>query len=184
MSYNLKLKRCDLTKCKAMCCYDGVYLEKGEEEKIREIVQIYPDYFQHLPKDFIVDGKWKGVADGRKTATRPYNYNDPEYPKHFEQTRCVFATKDHLCSLQIASTNESTHHWDFKPQSCWKFPLQEENNHIKPPVFNKENDPYNLGTDYPGYASFTECGKYKEDGEQWNLVLREEIDYFSKNKDD
>lgn len=182
MNKNIKLKRCNLQQCQAMCCYDGVYLEEGEEEKIKQVVRSFPEYFQHLPEEFIVEGNWQGIVNGRKTATKPYHFSNPNFPAHFEQTRCVFATDDHLCSLQIASTHEASHPWEFKPQSCWKFPLQENDSTLLPPISPNEKDPCDIGTHYPGFSTFTECGKHKEEGQEWSKVLKEEITYFNNKQ--
>jgi len=47
----LLLRRCDLSQCEGMCCYGGVFLEEGEEERIRAIVETYPDFFAFVPRE-------------------------------------------------------------------------------------------------------------------------------------
>lgn len=175
-----KLTRCDLNVCQAMCCYDGVYLEEGEEGKLTEIIKQYPTYFKHLPDEPFIDGEWQGVVSGRKTATNPYTYTNEHFPTHFQQTRCVFATDEHLCSLQVASEKESEHPWDFKPKSCWMFPLREEKNQVQSPLGNHDKDPCDLGEEYPGYAKYVSCGKHTPDGDKWETTLKDEIDYHAK----
>src|SRR5262245_49431142 len=86
----VRLKQCDLSVCKAMCCFDGVYLIDGEEARITQVVQENPDAFSFLPDAFIVDGYWRGTSAGRKTATRPHEHQVPDFPAHFTQTKCVF----------------------------------------------------------------------------------------------
>ncbi|WP_167347597.1 tetratricopeptide repeat protein, partial [Paenibacillus ihuae] len=85
----VRIKSCSLN-CEAMCCYDGVYLNKGEEEMLKNTVSVYPQYFSHLPTEFIVDGNWRNEVVGRKTATRSHQYTNRDFPSHFDHTRCVF----------------------------------------------------------------------------------------------
>ena len=40
-----------------------------------------------------------------------------------------------------------------------------------------QSDPYRQ-PGYPGYASFTACGRHRPDGEPWREALRAEIDYL------
>ncbi|QIZ06826.1 hypothetical protein HFZ78_08980 [Priestia megaterium] len=124
-----KIKSCGLS-CEAMCCYDGVYLNEGEEGKIANIVQNHSEFFTHLPEKFITDGNWNNLVTGRKTATRPYLYKNPSFPMHFEKTRCVFAYENGLCSLQAAATALDMHPWKFKPKACWAFPLAIKNGKV------------------------------------------------------
>jgi hypothetical protein len=67
-----------------MCCHDGAYL---------------------LPGEFVVDGSWRGEHLGRKTATRPHDCANPDFPAHFTRGR-------------------GQHPWTFKPAACWQLPLQ------------------------------------------------------------
>jgi tetratricopeptide (TPR) repeat protein len=98
---SVKLRVCNLNECEARCCYDGVYLEDGEESKIRDIVASAPELFVDLPQDFIVDGSWGDQVSGRKTATKPYDFKSPDFPVHFNRTRCVFCSADHKCSSNV-----------------------------------------------------------------------------------
>jgi len=41
-----------------------------------------------------------------------------------------------------------------------------------------EQDPFEIDAAYPGYVSFTDCGKQADDGEEWEKVLSKEIHYF------
>ncbi|MGH7264111.1 MAG: hypothetical protein ACREMB_04545, partial [Candidatus Rokuibacteriota bacterium] len=96
-----RLRRCDLAACEAMCCYDGAYLEPGEEQALTAAVRAHPGFFSFLPAPFVVDGEWLGRLSGRKTAVRPHEYANPDFPPHFGSTRCVFAFDDGRCSLQV-----------------------------------------------------------------------------------
>ncbi len=62
------------------------------------------------------------------------------------------------------------------------FPLRENNEGIQPPVQPFEEDPCDLGEEYPGYSKYAHCGKHPAAGEKWNRVLYEEINYFQKKK--
>lgn len=124
-SFSCEPRLCfDCSLCEAFCCYDGVYIDEEEEERIKEFVNEYRDKFTHLPEEFIVDGNWRDIVVGRKTATKPHIYQEEEYPNHFEQTRCVFVLPNNECSLQRVATDLDYHPWKFKPKSCWMFPIR------------------------------------------------------------
>ena len=177
--HGVNIKRCDLEKCEALCCYDGVYLHDGEEALIVEILKKYPDHF-NLPEEPIVNGDWMGKVKGRKTATVPYSFKRDK-PKHFTDTRCVFVTSGHRCSLQVLGNETGVHPWTFKPSACWLFPLHLTGDRIIPPPKIDEEDPNDLGTIYPGFVKYTPCGMDCDDGENWSLVLKDEISYLSEN---
>ena len=46
------------------------------------------------------------------------------------------------------------------------------------PVASPEKDPYRE-PGYPGYASFTSCGRHRSDGRPWREALRAEISYLA-----
>jgi hypothetical protein len=177
-----RLKICRLDKCEARCCYDGAYLEDGEEEKIREAVSSAPELFAALPKEFIVDGSWGDHVSGRKTATAPYDFKAADFPAHFTQTRCVFAAKDHKCLLQMLAVSRGLHKWAYKPAACWMFPMQLVNDQPAPPPAPDEPDPHSLGDEYPGYSHFVPCGQHRKDGLPWQEVLAEEAAYWEKQQ--
>ncbi|HPE74765.1 MAG TPA: AAA family ATPase [Draconibacterium sp.] len=172
-----KLVRCNFKSCEARCCYDGVYLENGEEEMIKDVVVMYPSYFKHLPETFIVDGKWNSVV-GRKTNVRPHIYMSPDFPTHFNQTRCVFALEDGACSLQKASMNETGNPWTYKPKACKVHPLQTKKGEFFAPPISIEKDKNDVGINYPGYVSYTPCGVNRTDGENWLKALEDEIQFY------
>lgn len=176
-----KIKSCNFS-CEAICCYDGAYLNKGEEEIIKEAVQTYPNYFGHLPTEFIVDGNWYDVMEGRKTASKPHQYQTPSFPEHFEKTRCVFAYESGLCSLQKVATDMDLHPWKFKPKACWAFPLTLENGQICGPPSSQKDDPDNIGEHYPGYTSLVPCGRSDQSGRDWYEVYKQEIQLLEKRK--
>jgi len=177
----LKLCVCDVTRCEAMCCYDGVYLEPQEEAFLHELVARVPALQAHLPKDFIVDGWWQGEPLGRKTATRPHDYRNPDFPAHFARTRCVFADAQGFCELEKLALARGQHPWTFKPSTCWLFPLHEDQGVPEPPPVEAADDPYRE-TGYPGYSTFVPCGRHDPGGRPWREALLRESNYLSTVK--
>jgi hypothetical protein len=173
----LKLSVCDVRKCEARCCYDGVYLQSAEEDFLRELVARVPALAAKLPEQFIVDGWWNGQFMGRKTATRPAHYQATDFPAHFTRTRCVFGDESGFCELEKFARSRGQHPWTFKPATCWMFPLQEEAGGISEPVRGAADDPYFAG-DYAGFASCVSCGRHDPAGEPWQRALAREIAYF------
>jgi hypothetical protein len=173
----LKLAVCDISQCEGRCCYDGVYLLAAEEEFLRELVARVPALAEKLPAEFIVDGWWDGQYLGRKTATRPVNYQAADYPAHFARTRCVFSDAAGYCELEKFARARGQHPWSFKPATCWMFPLQEENGRASEPVRGKHDDPY-VTDSYGGYASCVACGRHDPEGKPWKQALAREIAYL------
>ena len=173
----LRIKECDYKSCEARCCYDGVYLDQGDIEKLHKAVSNNSSFFNFLPENYIVEGEWDGVK-GEKTGVKPYTYISPDFPSHFNHTRCVFALKDGACSLQKLAITQGMDSWAYKPSGCWMHPLrisdENEKRLLSPPHF-LEADPDSLGLKYPGYISFTPCGQHCSDGDSWQVVLQEEI---------
>jgi hypothetical protein len=174
-----KVKSCGL-QCEAICCYDGVYLLEDEEDMLKTTVQRYPEYFQHLPEEFVVDGNWLDIQVGRKTAVKPYAYTFKDFPAHFEHTRCVFALESGLCSLQKAATELDFHPWKFKPTACWSFPLRIQNGKVSNPPAQEEQDPDFIDENYPGYSKFVPCGKHHDDGTSWYQHYQQELLYLKQ----
>lgn len=174
---SLRLKPCDVRQCEAMCCYDGAYLLEGEEAFLHELLAKVPLLREGLPEEYVVDGWWAGEKLGRKTATRPHEYGNPEFPAHFTRTRCVFADGNGWCRLESFARSRGQHPWTYKPAVCWMHPLQEEYGEPVPPVRSVEEDPYRT-PEYPGYSPFTACGKPRPDGLPWRQALAREIAYL------
>lgn len=179
-SYKTKLSGCDLKECKGMCCYDGIYLLDGEERYLKEIVAEYKDFFEFLPEEFITRDNWKNVVVGQKTAVRKYDGYNKNFPEHFEKTKCVFAFEDGRCSLQTLAEELGIHKWTFKPTGCWMFPLDTINGKIFPSPVTHAEDPDMIAGDYPGFHTYTECGKHKEDGSPWQESLEEEVSHLQR----
>lgn len=160
-----------------MCCYDGAYLLEGEEAFLDELLQKVPELRAQVPDVYVVDGYWNGERLGRKTATRPQAYQNPEFPAHFTRTRCVFSDGIGFCRLESFARSRGQHPWTFKPTICWLHPLQDEDGEPEAPVASPAEDPYRL-PDYPGYSCFTSCGRNRSDGMHWKQALQGEIAYL------
>lgn len=170
------LRYCDMNKCPGFCCYDGAYLVEGEELKIKKFIKENRQLFSHKIQEYFMDGEWEGEK-GRKTSIRPFQYDD-RFPGHFEKTRCIFGDDNGICELQKNATLLDMHPWAYKPKACWLFPMDISNGQIAPPPLNKEDDPNNLGEDYPGYVSCLRCGIPSDEGMCWKKVYKQEILYY------
>jgi hypothetical protein len=176
----LLLKRCELDMCEAACCYDGVYLDEEDQEKLRATVQTYADYFFFLPADYIVKGTWQHKEERYKTAVRPHQYKNKNYPEHFAQTRCVFCLNNARCSLQELSVALGEHPWSRKPKPCWMQPLHPDaSSRLVPPPVDPAKDP-DRNENYPGFVCYTPCGAHCADGKPWREVLAEEVKYYDE----
>jgi len=170
------LSRCDLNKCEARCCYDGVYLTPDDEIRIKSAIGLCADFFSFLPIFPIVESSWRDHGSGMKTSTRPWDYVSPDFPPHFSKTRCVFAISDGRCSLQIFAIQRGEHPWSYKPTACWMHPLRLGSGGLVPPSISQDNDPDSYD-DYPGYVTYTPCARLSNDA-PWREVFREEIEYY------
>jgi hypothetical protein len=166
----LRLCNCDVRQCEAMCCYDGAFLDPEEEQFLHELVAKVPALRAHLPAEYIVDGYWDGEFLGRKTATRPQEYHNPQFPAHFTRTRCVFADEIGLCTLEKFARVRGQHPWTFKPSVCWLFPMQESDGEAEAPVADPREDPFQL-PGYPGYETVVPCGRHDPAGRPWTEAL-------------
>lgn len=169
----VRLQRCDVIVCEALCCHDGAYVEPEDETRIAAAMERWPEFFRHVPAGPIVEENWRGLGGGRKTAVRPWRYRR-EIPAHFPSTRCVFAEDNGFCSLESVARAHGLHPWIFKPVTCFMFPLVEDDpsNGPAPPG----EDPFDLGPSYPGFATIVDCGRHRPGGQPWRDLLREELD--------
>lgn len=160
------LSRCDLGRCRGTCCHDGVYLDRDEVGVLHSLVRDHRDDLNalglELPDQPIVQGNWRGVVSGPKTATRaePMAASAEDYPAHFPDTACVFLLSDARCALQQFAMDQGLDPWFYKPATCWLHPLAIERNEEDVPVLTlhtPETDPQRF-PDYDGFASRTHCG--------------------------
>ncbi len=176
MSPEVRLRRCDLAVCEALCCHDGVWLTGDDELRVREAIRSVPTAFSQLPRVMIV-----GRTGARKTATRSHVYR--HRPAHFTDTRCVFALSDGRCSLQTAAEIAGQPPWTWKPLACWLHPLRLGNRGealVPPPSPGHDPD---TTPDYAGYTTFTPCGEHQDDGVPWRELLAEEQAWFQAWRD-
>lgn len=174
---NPKLRKCDMKKCPGYCCYDGVYLREGEEENLKQVIKDHPSDFTMSAEQYFMDGNWENRVIGRKTAVRPFKYPS-DFPKHFNQTKCIFSDAKGLCLLQKIAIREKKHPWTYKPCACCLFPLTVDKEKAIPPPNKGEKDDCYVDENYPGYATSLPCGQDCSEGNDWHEVLAEEIDYF------
>jgi hypothetical protein len=177
---NPKLKKCDMTKCAGYCCYDGVYISDEEEKTLRQLIKNHPNDFSESPDFYFEDGNWENRVVGRKTKIRPFKYPD-DFPKHFNQTKCIFGDDNGLCILQKIAIRENIHEWSYKPWACIMFPLTIQDGQIVPPPNRDQPDDDYINEDYPGYTNCLYCGKDCDGGQDWKKVLSREILYFKTN---
>ena len=177
----LRLKACDISRCEAMCCHDGVHLDEGEERRLRALVEHTPALRARLPAEYVVDAWIEGEYAGRKTAVRAHDYRNPAWPAHFPRTRCVFADEAGMCELQKLGLARRQHPWRYKPFTCWMFPLglDAETGAVEQPEVDAADDP-SAGPGYPGFVSVMPCGRHDPQGEPWWQVLSGELARYAE----
>ena len=105
------LRVCELVRCRATCCHDGVVLSEEEASVLTQL------------------GGGEGIRreSGGKFRTRVIEASDEQlgenFPDHFRRTRCVFLDEKHRCHWQLRAVEEGRHPWFYKPISCWLHPL-------------------------------------------------------------
>lgn len=160
-AFERPMRVCELAKCRATCCHDGVVI--GEEER-RVIAGVVEDFGEKLAGFSWEGGDWLEEEGGRmKTATRAAEVGElaEDFPAHFPKTRCVFLDPEHRCVLQRLAMAEGKHPWFWKPISCWMQPLRIEGRGPERPLLtlaSAESDPLRR-EGYPGFSSCTPCGK-------------------------
>jgi len=171
-----KISGCNTKSCMAICCYDGVYIDDEDEMKLIGFIEENRDEFNQLPRKYIVDGNWKDVVTGRKTAVRKHKHEMKDFPKHFNMTNCVFAGDNGICQIQKVATKLDLHPWKYKPKACWMLPITVlEDGEIIPPPKGDDKDPCYFDESYPGYVKFLPCGIDNDKGKPWYKVYKQEI---------
>ncbi|MFH0993068.1 MAG: hypothetical protein V1761_01820, partial [bacterium] len=174
----------DCARCDGRCCYDGVYVTTTEEARIRPFMKEHPEYFRHVPEEFLEDGEWGFLFGGKRTVRRLHRYERTDFPRHFTQTKCVFALANGECSLQRAATDLWLHPWKFKPELCWEFPLIGlfNDNAMEKPHYFGEPDPGYYDDEHPGYVSFLPCSRIDPNGHTWKKMYKTEFLHYFKIK--
>lgn len=182
-AFAMRLKACELPKCRATCCHDGALLTEEEMTGIAEAVE------GHRP--LLAGYGWTAAhyltEDGRQGRTVTLGAGDgllaDDFPPHFPKTRCVFLDGQHRCVLQRLAMDTGRHPWWWKPVSCWMHPLL-----LRPPAGSRRPlltlarpgaDPA-AGKDYPGFGSCTPCGIEHPDGPPAWQTLRPELELLGK----
>lgn len=182
-AFHRPLARCDLSHCRGMCCYDGVYVDGGTAEVLRRVSRSRAAYFREngvaMPREVIVEGVWLDQSAGPKTATRPTDLRGmvEGFPGHFENTCCVFRADDGRCTLQTLGLKDGRHPWFYKPLTCWLHPI-----HVSPEritIFDEKTDPYRF-PEYDGFLSRTFCGQTAPLGRPAYQVLRPELEFLGR----
>ncbi len=174
-AFAMPLRVCELAKCRATCCHDGVFLDAGQENGIADVVDRLAKYGFHR-------SEWRETRNGRaKTATVPDDDPAPDFPEHFPRTRCAFLDDRHRCLLQRLSVDEGRHPWWWKPVSCWMHPLLLRRRDGRPwlTLARPADDPA-AAPGYPGFGAFTPCGVPCPDGEPAWRTLRAELDLLGR----
>ena len=181
-SFDVNVKPCELARCRATCCYDGVYLSEEESEGIKTLVsehrQRFVEYGLFLPDAPIISAR-----GGRslKTATREAEVGElaEDFPLHFPQTRCVFLDQQGRCGIQTVSVEQGREAWFDKPLTCWIHPiviLPASQLRSRPVVtlVSPDDDPQKT-EGYPGFASCTHCGRPDASGAPAREMLESEL---------
>jgi hypothetical protein len=180
------LERCELARCRGMCCYDGIYVEPETAAVLQELADTEAPFFRALgvalPAKVIVHGSWKGRVTGLKTAVAPRAFSAAvaDFPKHFSDTACVFLAPDGRCGLQVLAEARGRHKWYYKPFGCWLHPITTVyGGRSQLGLEDARSDPFRL-TDYAGFVSATFCGREVAQGEAAATVLGEELDFLAQ----
>ena len=169
-SFQTPLRACDLSRCKGMCCHDGVFVGREEREVIEGVFE--GDYFEK-----------RGTRLKTKTSPAEDQLLGEGYATHFPKTRCVFLDEHHHCRLQSLAMREERHPWFWKPFPCWLHPLgfRRQKDSGRPllslPSLAAERERGEAG---PSFAPCTTCGKRDEGGRPAWQVLQGELSFLSE----
>lgn len=161
-AFEVGLAGCELTRCRATCCHDGVIL--GEEEY--EILGGLSDAGGFVQRE---DGAWKTA-----TVEASEGVLAEDFPAHFAKTRCVFLDEEHRCRWQLRAVEEGRHPWFYKPFSCWMHPVLVEEREGRPVLTLKRPE-----EDEVGFATQTPCGKSEKNAPKAYRSLQSELEMLS-----
>lgn len=181
------IRPCELERCRATCCHDGVYLTPEEAEGLRVFVEknseVISEYGLVLPEESVLT-----LRGGKsfKTAIRDAEPGElaEDFPAHFPRTRCVFLDREGRCGIQRLSMEQGRAPWFDKPLTCWIHPiviLPANRERPRPVVtlVSPGNDPQRA-EGYPGFASCTHCGRPDKGGRKARQVLAAELDMLGR----
>lgn len=184
-SFRRPVARCEISACRGMCCYDGVYVSPESAVVIERAAREHAGFFAgqglRLPERVIVEGDWPWRRGGLKTAVTPRAFSKTVqgFPSHFNDTACVFLTGDGRCSLQLLSVHLGRHPWHWKPVKCWMHPITlEGDERAVLRLHSHRTDPYRL-PGYDGFVSRIFCGRTCPGGAPAATVLAEELTFLS-----
>ena len=174
-AFETLLKPCEISRCKATCCYDGVHVSDEEAQYIQGVVR------EHFSDLMDADDVIIGDSGMKKTVTRMAEEGElaDDFPAHFAKTRCVFLDHQGYCGLQKFAMEQDDDPWRHKPLTCWMHPLvlipagKWEDRPVLT-IVNAGNDPQK-SVDYAGYASCTHCGREDAGGLPAWQVLEAEL---------
>jgi hypothetical protein len=185
-SFRRPLSRCEISACRGMCCYDGVYVDREAAAVIERVASEHAGFFAgldlQLPDQVIVEGDWAWKRGGLKTAVRhrPFSTIVEGFPAHFTDTACVFLAGDGRCSLQLLSAHLGRHPWYYKPMKCWQHPMTLEGEaEAVLRLHSDRTDPYRL-PGYEGFVSRIFCGRTCPGGAPASVVLADELAFLSR----
>jgi hypothetical protein len=185
-SFQRPLARCEISTCRGMCCYDGVYVNRRSAAVIERAATTHAKFFAglglRLPDRVIVKGRWPWKPGGLKTAVaqRAFSRTVTGFPPHFSDTACVFLTGDGLCALQLLSAHLGRHPWYYKPVKCWMHPITLEGEaRAVLLLHDASTDPYRV-PGYDGFVSQIFCGRTRPGGAPASAVLAEELTFLSR----
>ncbi len=199
-SFQQYRQRCSLSGCHGMCCHHGCHVNQETAEIIERVAAEETEFFKsiglNLPESVIIDDEeydefpiekyeWKGIFSAKKTALKekPYSTLIKDYPKHFENTACVFLLDDSRCGLQELANAKGLHPWYYKPFPCWLFPVYIAPGENQPEIFlpSPETEPWYLPEDnYDGYYTQAFCGRHSDCGQVGYMLLQAELEFLSK----
>lgn len=176
------MRVCELGKCRATCCHDGVFLDATERRVLEGVVEEQREALARMgwrEEGFLEE------QNGR-CKTRSVAAHDEElaeaFPAHFPRTRCVFLDEQHRCVLQRLAVGAGRHPWFWKPVSCWMHPLLLKRRGDGRPwltLARPGNDPA-AKAGYPGFGSCTPCGMEVPGGEPGWKVLGGELELLGE----
>ncbi len=186
-AFEQKIRACELERCRATCCHDGVYLAREEAVGIKKLLseyrEVFASYGLSLPDEPIISSRG---GKSLKTAIREAEVGElaEDFPQHFPKTRCVFLDKQGRCGIQRLSMEQGRPAWFDKPLTCWIHPLvvlpvSRERSRPLLTLVSPGNDPQKA-TGYSGFASCTHCGRPDEGGKKARQVLAAELEMLGE----